>query len=115
MIYQLLKILLRESLSDRTLYLAGTQATSADIDTLYLSVNNRAHTLDIRLPLALRPDMGMADMHAGLHSLRANFADSCHSYTSSPYTDTAESPHTQCIYSNTGRTGMQAFLFYCFF
>ena len=83
-------------LLDSTLYLSGTQAASADIDTLYLSVNNRAHALDVRLPLALRPNVGMADMHSGQHPLCTNLADSCHDYTPpSLYTDTAESPHTQ--------------------
>ena len=62
----------------RTLNLARTQATCADIDALYLAIDNRADALDVRFPLALRPNMGMADMHTGLHALRANFTNTCH-------------------------------------
>ena len=64
--------------SKGALNLAGTQAASADVYTLYFAVNDCTHTLDIRLPYAFGLQMGMADIHAGLLALCADFANTCH-------------------------------------
>ena len=68
--------------SDGALDLAGAQAARADVDVLRLAVYNRAYTLDIRLPLALRLQMRMADIHAGHFTFCTDFANTCHGYTS---------------------------------
>ena len=68
--------------SDGALDLAGAQAARADVDVLRLAVHNRAYTLDIRLPLTLCLQMGMADIVARHLAFAANFAVTCHDYTS---------------------------------
>ena len=64
--------------SDGALDLAGAQAARADVDVLRLAVYNRTYTLDIRLPLALRLQMRMADIHAGHFTFCTDFANTCH-------------------------------------
>ena len=64
--------------SDGTLDFARAQAARADVDVLRLAVHKRAYTLDIRLPLALRLQMRMADIHAGHLALCTDFANTCH-------------------------------------
>lgn len=65
-------------LSDGALYLAGAQATSADVDALHLSVHYGADALNIRIPAAFCLQMGMADIHAAHDSLIADFTNMCH-------------------------------------
>lgn len=64
--------------SNRTLDFARAQATRADIDALHLAVHNGAYALDIRIPAALRLQVGMADIHAAHWPLVANFTNMCH-------------------------------------
>lgn len=63
---------------DGTLNFAGTQATSANVDALNLTVYNGANALDIRLPGTLSFQMGMAYIHTAKLALIANFTNMCH-------------------------------------
>ena len=64
--------------SDGAFHLAGAQAARADVDMLPLAVDDRAYTLNIRLPLALRLQMRVADIHAGHLALCTDFTNTCH-------------------------------------
>ena len=64
--------------SKGTLNLARTQAARADVDTLDLTVNNSADTLDVRLPGTFRLQVGVADVVAGQLAFCTKLANICH-------------------------------------
>ena len=63
---------------DGSLNLAGTQAAGANINTLYVALNNGTNTLDVWLPRTLSLQMGVADIVAAELTLTAYFTYTCH-------------------------------------
>ena len=59
--------------SDVSVYFMRTKATSADIHSLDLSVNQYANSLDVRFPGSLCFQMGMGYIESRSGSLAANF------------------------------------------
>ena len=80
MIYQLpdMGISFAQKKLHSALHLTGTQATRANIDTLDLAVNYSANTLNVRLPLTFRLQMGVADVVAAHLTFCTDFANTCH-------------------------------------
>lgn len=57
---------------------AGAETAGADVDALRSAVHKRTDSLNIRVPAALRADMGMAHAHAKRRLLAAHFTNTCH-------------------------------------
>lgn len=55
-----------------------TKATSADIHSLYLSVNDNANSLNVRFPGSLGFQMGMGYIESRCGTLTANFTKISH-------------------------------------
>ena len=84
--------------SDSTFYLAGTQAACANVDMFYLTLNNSANTLDVRLPGTFCLQVGVADVVARKLTLSANFTYMCQCVHLLEKHRTLR-PHTQYKYS----------------
>ena len=102
MIYQPLMLYAQKTrigILNSTLDLAGTQAARADVYAFHFTVNNRTDTLNVRLPDALGLQMGVADVHARLLPLCADFANTCHVLHLLSSIRRIKYPQTQRIYS----------------
>lgn len=62
------------SKSDRAFNLIGTEASCTDIDMAGGTVNDRLHTLDVRLPRPISTPMGMGNLNTESNTLTANIA-----------------------------------------
>ena len=71
--YSRLEMQQSEERSDVSVYFMRTKATSADIHSLDLSVNQYANSLDVRFPGSLCFQMGMGYIESRSGSLAANF------------------------------------------
>lgn len=71
--YSRLEMQQSDDRSDVSVYFMRTKATSADIHSLDLSVNQYANSLDVRFPGSLCFQMGMGYIESRSGSLAANF------------------------------------------
>src|SRR5579884_87326 len=62
----------------RLRHLAGPDARRAHVETARGAVDQCPHTLDVRVPAALRPAMRVAEAHAERRVLATDFAHSSH-------------------------------------
>src|SRR6187397_3210069 len=58
--------------------LARLDATRADVDALGRALDQRTHTLDVRVPAALRPAVGVRHRHTPRGALATHFTNRCH-------------------------------------
>ena len=73
-----IRLILNPSESDSAVNFTGTQATGANVDTFYRTINNCSYLLNVRFPSAFRMSIGMADVTTSLNTFAANFANGCH-------------------------------------
>ena len=59
-------------------YLAGAQASRADVYSFWRTINDRAHALYVGRPRPSGFSVGMADCIAGYDALVTNLAKLCH-------------------------------------
>jgi hypothetical protein len=66
---------------NRPLDFAGAQATGADVETLYFTLNKGFDALDVGFPAALGFEVRVADIHAAAFAFAADFANIGHLFT----------------------------------